>query len=328
MSARPFVFLTVILSLVMFTACGKKTEITTDPAGATVFVNDKEQGVTPAKLELKPGTYNVKVEKEGYLAVIKEIKVTKEDQGSISEKMMKIEELPRKWVAAKAGLVLREKPDQGSKKLGVIPVKTMVYIVEVTKKEFKMKQYNGTWVKVADGRNPAQVGYVVNTWLHDKEIKGDVISQFNAIVGAPGGPPVDSALMGFGVSYTVMEGMMQHMLTFGKKGAVYRAVTDGAPGPDYKYCVYNYIIKEKVSKTNYRVFISCNPMAGPEDIRDYSPTGNGELNHMADLIKQAGQGQSSAEPMKNMEFEITTWYMATPDVVKIKYNNMVYRFRD
>jgi hypothetical protein len=41
--------------------------LTSTPAGATVFIDDKQDAqTTPAKLNLAPGTYNVTVEKDGH----------------------------------------------------------------------------------------------------------------------------------------------------------------------------------------------------------------------------------------------------------------------
>ena len=40
--------------------------IETDPGGAQVFVSDVYKGITPTLTGLKPGEYNISIEKEGY----------------------------------------------------------------------------------------------------------------------------------------------------------------------------------------------------------------------------------------------------------------------
>jgi PEGA domain len=45
-----------------------EVSVTTDPDGATIFLNDKESGQTPKTItELRPGQYQVRLEKEGFV---------------------------------------------------------------------------------------------------------------------------------------------------------------------------------------------------------------------------------------------------------------------
>ncbi len=47
------------------------------PAKATVYIDGKERGTTPTKVELKTGTYNIEFKLKGYLPFKKQLKITK-----------------------------------------------------------------------------------------------------------------------------------------------------------------------------------------------------------------------------------------------------------
>ncbi|HPP43118.1 MAG TPA: PEGA domain-containing protein, partial [Caldisericia bacterium] len=41
--------------------------IKSNPSGATVYIKNKEKGLTPLTINLSPGSYNIRLEKENYL---------------------------------------------------------------------------------------------------------------------------------------------------------------------------------------------------------------------------------------------------------------------
>ena len=69
----------------------KKAEltITSNPSGAEVYIDDKRVGTTPLKLKLAPGTYTIKIVKEGYREYIATIKVSAGETKSISTQLKK-----------------------------------------------------------------------------------------------------------------------------------------------------------------------------------------------------------------------------------------------
>ncbi len=52
---------------------------TSDPVGASVYINDKLQTATNTTVNLKPGKYKVKIAKDGYFGWSKEIEIKKEE---------------------------------------------------------------------------------------------------------------------------------------------------------------------------------------------------------------------------------------------------------
>ncbi|MBP7139304.1 MAG: serine/threonine protein kinase [Caldisericia bacterium] len=66
--------------------------INSEPSGATVYINNVKKGLTPLKINLPPGSYNLKIEKEDYLPYPDSI-VLKEN--SIVEKNFPLHPIPK-----------------------------------------------------------------------------------------------------------------------------------------------------------------------------------------------------------------------------------------
>lgn len=84
---RPAACLPIVLFLLLSSSALSQTSeqapaakksslsILSDPGGAQVFINGVLYGKTPLHLSLPAGTYNLRLEKTGYLTVKEEVKV-------------------------------------------------------------------------------------------------------------------------------------------------------------------------------------------------------------------------------------------------------------
>ncbi|RLE93384.1 MAG: hypothetical protein DRN04_07365 [Thermoprotei archaeon] len=66
-----------------------EVSITSNPRGARVYVVNKYVGTTPLKLKLAPGTYTIKIAKEGYREYVTTIKVSAGETKSVSTQLEK-----------------------------------------------------------------------------------------------------------------------------------------------------------------------------------------------------------------------------------------------
>jgi len=74
--------------------------IESDPNDANVFINGEYKGITPIKLELKSGTYTIKIKKEGYNDVSEVVRLTPGEIKTLNiefKKISMINELITQW---------------------------------------------------------------------------------------------------------------------------------------------------------------------------------------------------------------------------------------
>ena len=57
--------------------------ITTNPAGAHVYINHDQSGKTPVRIRLRKGTYNVRITSEGYRSVEETIHISPRQMTSV-----------------------------------------------------------------------------------------------------------------------------------------------------------------------------------------------------------------------------------------------------
>jgi len=65
--------------------------VASDPAGAMVLINDKESGTTPADFKLSPGSYKLRINKEGYHAREFDLAIARGQKASITPVQAKLE---------------------------------------------------------------------------------------------------------------------------------------------------------------------------------------------------------------------------------------------
>lgn len=88
---------------------------------------------------------------------------------------------PYRFIKAKTGLTLREKPDTDSESLGNIPEGKIVKVLEVLDTEVNLKGKISKWAKVSYSYKE---GYVVNSFLEDDlEEENEVILKKEDILG-------------------------------------------------------------------------------------------------------------------------------------------------
>jgi hypothetical protein len=63
--------------------------IESEPSDANIFINGEYKGITPLKLQLKEGTYTIKIKKEGYKECTKKITLKAGDSKEISINLIK-----------------------------------------------------------------------------------------------------------------------------------------------------------------------------------------------------------------------------------------------
>ncbi len=72
-------FFSVVVSFTNSLAKLPKTIIKTSPSGATIYINNKDYGHSPVTLELRPGTYKIKLTAEYYKTLEQTLEVTRKD---------------------------------------------------------------------------------------------------------------------------------------------------------------------------------------------------------------------------------------------------------
>jgi hypothetical protein len=81
------ILLIAVFAVVFRNVSPPRLNINTDPRGASVFMNGRLVGSTPITLsDLNPGTYSVRLEKEGYVSLVKPATLTSSDL-TLIEKM-------------------------------------------------------------------------------------------------------------------------------------------------------------------------------------------------------------------------------------------------
>jgi hypothetical protein len=80
-------FLLSCFPLFSFAGTGK-LRITSEPEGATVFLNSYREGQTPITVDLAVGPYTVRIEKKDYTPVTQEVVVS---DGEVTELNIKLE---------------------------------------------------------------------------------------------------------------------------------------------------------------------------------------------------------------------------------------------
>lgn len=81
-------FVTCLLLAPLVTGCAQKTVFISEPAGAQVFVDGKEVGVTPCKYEYRASngsTYELTIQKEGFAPISRTIEADEVDDVSLKQ---------------------------------------------------------------------------------------------------------------------------------------------------------------------------------------------------------------------------------------------------